>query len=509
MAEVRVAEVLASLTLATDLGQGQPMEWELRGCLLALATADALAVDDVSRRVIYDLSLLRYIGCTSHAHEVAVQFGDEINARSRLMAIDLANKRTMLPTIVRTAGRGQSTINRIGTVAATLAAGPKSAAEGFRASCEVAGRFASDMGFGPEVLAALPYGFERYDGHGLPDGAAGDEIPLAMRVVQVAQDLEVLQRIHGTTDALDLLGSRAGSMYDPDVVRAIDAATFRALDDVDPWVAVLDAEPEPHRWRRGREIDLALEVLADYTDLKSPSRAGHSRAVAACVASATDAIGSPVDNAVHAALVHDLGTTGLPNSIWDKAGALWTSEWERVRLHPYLTERILARSDALRPLGVVAGTHHERADGSGYHRGVATQTLSLSCRLVAAADAYVAMTEPRAHRPARSASEAASELRAMVAAGTLDREAVDAVLAGAGHRIARRGAWPAGLSDREVEVLRLLVRGRTAKDVARELSITAKTVGSHVEHIYAKIGVSTRGAAALFAMRHGLVTPDS
>ena len=210
-----------------------------------------------------------------------------------------------------------------------------------------------------------------------------------------------------------------------------------------------------------------------------------------------------------AGLVHDLGTSGIPNSIWDKPGRLTAAEWERVRMHPYLTERILGRSRALAPLAPVAGAHHERADGSGYHKALPTQAVTPTARILAAADTYVAITEDRAHRPARPAAAAAAELVAMVAAGTLDRHAVDAVLGAAGHRSRARQRWPNGLTDREVEALGRLVRGRTAKDVARELSISVKTVGSHVEHVYAKIGVSTRAAAALFAMQHGLVRPES
>lgn len=512
---MRVAELLTALSLATDLGQGQPMDWELRSGLLALGLADAAGFGTEDRGAVYDLALLRYVGCTSHAHEVAALFGDEIEARGRFLAFDLADKAATGREIVGRAGRGRPLGARIATVLGTLAAGTGPLADGFRASCEVATRFATQLGFDEIVRTALSMSFERWDGTGFPAGVDGDEIPLPMRAVQLAQDAEVLQRRYGTDDAVALVKRRAGSMYDPALTETFVASApelFGSLDGVDPWDAVLAAEPEPCRVVHGRSIDEALVVLADYTDLKSVYTAGHSRRVADLSAAA--AVEARLDAASvsltrRAGLVHDLGASAVPNSIWDKSGPLTVVEWERVRLHAYYTERILERSGDLRGLASIAGAHQERADGSGYHRGARAATLPLPARLVGAADVYVAITEDRAHRPARSASVARDELIEMVRSGALDQAAVDCVLAASGHTARPRASWPGGLTDREVEVLRLIVRGRTAKDVARELSISVKTVGSHIEHIYAKIGVSTRGAAALYAMQHGLVTPNA
>jgi len=159
----------------------------------------------------------------------------------------------------------------------------------------------------------------------------------------------------------------------------------------------------------------------------------------------------------------------------------------------------------LAEIGALAGLHHERIDGSGYPRGVHGDGLSLSARVVATADAYHAMCEGRPHRAARGAAEAAAALRDEAVAGRLDGEAVNAVLAAAGHRVRHRPALPYDLTPREAEILALLARGLSNKEMAQQLSVSARTVSSHVEHTYAKIGVSTRGAAAMFAMRYGLV----
>jgi DNA-binding CsgD family transcriptional regulator len=198
----------------------------------------------------------------------------------------------------------------------------------------------------------------------------------------------------------------------------------------------------------------------------------------------------------------------VSNAIWDKRGPLGVGEWERVRLHPYLTERMLHQAESLAPLGAIAVQHRERLDGSGYPRGLPGAAISRPARILGAADAYQAMREPRPHRPERSAGEAAAELRAEVRAGRLDADAVEAVLGAAGHRVARRREGPAGLTAREVEVLRLLARGLANKEIAERLVISPKTVGNHVEHIYAKIGSSSRAAASLFAMQHGLLPEE-
>jgi HD-GYP domain-containing protein (c-di-GMP phosphodiesterase class II) len=210
-----------------------------------------------------------------------------------------------------------------------------------------------------------------------------------------------------------------------------------------------------------------------------------------------------------AALAHDFGRMGVSNAIWDKPGPLGAGEWERVRFHPYITERMLRQSPALAPLGAIAVQHRERLDGSGYPRGLAGNAISRAARVLGAADAYRAMREPRPYRAALTADAAARELRADVHAGRLDADAVEVVLSAAGHRASRRREGVAGLTAREVEVLRLVARGLSNKEVGQLLVISPKTAGNHVEHIYAKIGASNRAGASLFAMRNGLLEDEA
>jgi HD-GYP domain-containing protein (c-di-GMP phosphodiesterase class II) len=280
------------------------------------------------------------------------------------------------------------------------------------------------------------------------------------------------------------------------------------LDQTASWEAVIAAEPALGREIAGEELDLALGAIGEFAELKSPWIMGHVHAVRDLVTEAATSFGLPnADLAAlrRAACVYDLGRLGVPNTVWDKPGPLTRSELERMRTHPYLSERMLAFAPSLVGLGRIAVQHHERIDGSGYPRGLSGDQIGTTARLLAAADVYQALGEPRPYRPARPAQDAAGELRREVTAGRLDGAAVDSVLRAAGHRVGRRREWPAGLTTREVEVLRLLARGLSNKQIAEQLVISPNTAGSHVEHIYRKIDASNRAQASLFAMRHGLM----
>jgi DNA-binding CsgD family transcriptional regulator len=200
---------------------------------------------------------------------------------------------------------------------------------------------------------------------------------------------------------------------------------------------------------------------------------------------------------------------GVSNQIWEKKGPLSTGEWERVRMYPYYTERMLEQSPTLAPTGRVAVQQCERLDGSGYPRGLSGNAISPSARVLGAAIAYQSMREPRAYREAKSPDDAAETLRAEVRAGRLEAEAVDAVLSAAGHRVTRRREGPAGLTTREVEVLRLAARGMPNKEIGKRLFISPKTAGNHIANIYTKIGVSNRAGASLYAMQHGLLPEET
>lgn len=509
----RLAEIIAALSLATDLGTGQPMDHALRTCLLASRAAQALALDAETRSTTYYLALLRFVGCTADAHEQAINAGgDEIAYWGGLAPVLMGSMPELLRFMVRHFAEERPPLERARLVAAELARGSKHAGRVMEIHCEVAMMLAGRVGLGESVSRGVGQVLERWDGSGVPGEAAGEDIPMPVRIVSAARDVDVLHRLGGWAFAVESVGQRRGRAYDPvvaDVFLAEGAGWLAEIDTEATWDATMAAEPEPRKWIPQARMDAALSAFADFADLKSPYTLGHSRGVATLAEGAARIAGLDEAQATdlrHAGLVHDLGRTGVPAGIWDKPGALSTGEWERVRLHPYYSERILSRSSALKHLAQLAGSHHERLDGSGYHRALGAASLPAAYRILAAADAYQAMTQPRPYRAALDEPAAVAELRGEVSAGRLDHDAVRAVLEAAGLAAAgTRHAWPAGLSDREVEVLRLVSRGGSNREIAGQLHISPKTVGHHVEHIYDKIGVSSRAAAAVFSMEHGLL----
>lgn len=505
---LRLAELVGALSLATDLGMGQPLEQALRTCLIGLAIGERLGLDAEELSDVYYVALLRFLGCTADAHEMAALVGgDDIAIRAAIAPVMGGPAREFASGVMPKVGRGQPPLRRMRLVAGMMTAGRDQIRAGVEAHCELAENLASRLGLPSGVRAGLAAAFEQWSGQGFPKGLAGESIPLPARIVFVARDVEVLQRQGGGELVRSAL-TRRRVAYDPAVAEAClrHSSELLALAETQsPWEEVLRREPEPRPWIPEGRVDAVLEVFADFVDLKSPFTAGHSREVSRL----SEAAASAEDQARtlrRAGLLHDLGRVSVPNGIWDKPGPLTDGEWERVRLHPYYSERILGRVGALKDLAAPAGMHHERLDGSGYHRGSSRAEIPFPARVLAAADAYSAMTQPRPYRPAKADGLAAAELEAMAGAGGLDREAVVAVLGAAGHRATAVSApRPAGLSDREVEVLRLICRGGSKKEVARALSIAPSTVDHHVRHIYEKAGVRTRAGATLFALEQDLL----
>jgi len=510
VAEARLAELVAALSLGVDLGFGQPMEHVLRECIIALSLAERLDLDEAERSTVYYTALLVNVGCHADAHEQAKWFGDDIALRSGKYDHEYRSVRAAAAAM-RLVGSGNPPLHRFRVGLEFAVSGHRDFDGMIATHSSLARALAERLGLPQSVQDAVASSYEQWDGKGWPDGLAGDRIPVAARLTQFAEFVEVAHRLGGVEAALALADRRAGSQFDPALAAALRAdpeGILGGLDALPSWESVIDAEPALRVTVSGAALDRALLAIADFVDLKSPYTLGHARAVADLTAATAERLGLPEDETGllrRAALVHDLGRLGVSNAIWDKPGPLGTGEWERVRMHPYLTERMLHQSHALAPLAAIAVQHRERLDGSGYPRGLAGGAVSRYARILGAADAYRSMCEVRPHRPALTAAAAAGQLRSEVRAGRLDGEAVTAVLGAAGHHVGRRQDRPAGLTAREVDVLRLLARGHSSKQIAERLVITPKTARNHIEHIYAKIDASSRVAASLFATEHGLL----
>jgi HD-GYP domain-containing protein (c-di-GMP phosphodiesterase class II) len=515
-APLRLSEFVATLALAQDNAFGQPLESQLRSCVLATSICDAAGFDREVRDTVYWVALLRYVGCTGHAHEVATVFGDEIAIRAQTLVHDAANPAEVMRDVMAYATAGHSPEEREEIVRMIQETAREWAVYNFTSGCEVADMLVQRLDFGPDVRDALRFTFERWNGNGYPAHAKGEEIPLAMRVVHLSHDMEAIGRLFSPEHAVEAARDRRDRTYDPALADLFVVHGRDWLDDlgtIEPWDAVLGLEPEPHRTLQGEQLDDALTVAADFIDLKSPYMGGHSRRCAEIAGDAARVLGldeEAVTGVRRAALVHDFGTTIVPNSIWDKPGPLTRTEFDRVELHPLLTEQMLRRSPALATLSPVAAAHHEKCDGSGYHKRVQADTGDLGGCVLAATEVYAGLTTERADRPPFSPTDAAAELRELESQGVLEPRASRAVLVAAGHgepppNAGKRQSNPGGLTRREVDVLRLAARGLTTRQIGDRLSITPKTADHHIQHIYGKIGTSTRAGAALWAMQHAVV----
>ncbi len=507
--QVRSAELVAALCLATDLGMGFPFEHGLHTTLIAMRLADRLGLDRAGAAQTYYASLLFHSGCTTDAHVTPQLFGDSLT--THLNPVIFGSGREVLTGIVRALpDPGRAGPVRAVQVIRRLPGAAREQRPHLTASCEVAGMLAGELGLAELVGDHLPYLFERWDGHGPLGRAKHEEIPLPLRIVHVAVDAALQRVLGGEERVVRLVRERAGHAFDPEVAGCLtgDPGPILALGaEGSVWEEALACEPRPPLLLGGDDVDRALAAMGNFADLMSPYLAGHSTGVAELAAAAGRRCRIDEAGVValrRAAHVHDLGRVAVHPRIWEKPGRLSADELEQVRLHPYHSERVLARSAFLAALAPTAGTHHERLDGSGYHRAVGGADLPLPARLLAAADTYHAMTEPRPYRQAIPPARAAQVLGEQAAAGRLDADAVTAVVEAAGRR-APRVERPAGLTGREAEVVRMLARGLQTKQIARALGISAKTADHHIQNAYRKLGVSTRAGATLFAMEHGLM----
>jgi HD-GYP domain-containing protein (c-di-GMP phosphodiesterase class II) len=507
---LRLAEVLASLSLATDLAIGQPMEHGLRRSLLAVWLGEDLGFSADELRDLYYAALLGAVGCTLEDAVYARYFKDEAVFADEMVSTVDPNRPLQFATfMLRKVGEGEPPWRRAAKLASFIREGPDMHAIVCR---DVALRVGDMVALGPSVQQTIAQCHEEWNGKGAPLHLKGEEISLATRTFHLAHDAEVFYRIGGLDLALDMIRKRSGKQFDPRIAQrflTIGPQLFSRLTSTSMWDATLAVEPEPVRWLSSEAFDALAATMANFVDARSVYTVGHSTGVAELAASAAERLALPSSEVAavrQAALLHDLGRCGVPVTVWDKTDQLTADEWARIKRHPSLTELILARSPALGHLGTLAGLHHERLDGSGF-RGVPASFLPLAAQLLAVSDAYCARLERRPHRAAAMPATAADDLRQHARGGLFESSVVDAVLDAVGQSRPQRNAqWPAGLTDREVEVLRLVARGLSTRQISEALVVSVKTADHHIQHVYTKIGVCTRVGATLFALQHALLS---
>jgi len=509
-----------ALAYGTDLATGHSRDFALRSCVLAMRMADAARLDEPMRRAIYHQALLRYIGCNADSHLLAAAWGDEIALRRELQGLDFGDRAEFAAVFVRAltrlfAGLPPAELNE--AVQQGLARGPQVNVPVLSGHCEVAKRIAERLGLSPELRESLGQIYERWDGKGLPHGLSGEAVKFPVRLVTLAQDAIALTEAHGFEKMTALIAKRAGGAYEPELVDRFLARAEQFMAGLDGPVdrqTILALEPAPHAMLDEAACEEAYLAIADFIDMRMPFTFGHSRAVASLATDAAKRMGLPaadIRDVRWAAYAHDIGELTVPVATWMRAAALTERETDTARLHPYHGERALTSLGGEGKLvAALVQRHHERLDGTGYYRNSRGSDLSPAARILAAAETFQTAREARPHRPAISDAAAAAKLRAAVREGRLCADAVEAVLACAGQP-ARRAATErlAGLTAREIEVLRLIAAGDTTKEVAGKLDIATKTADNHIQSLYSKIGVTTRAGAALYALERGLVQRET
>ena len=512
---LRLIDLLAGLSRVADAGFGLPPGEALRSSALAALLGRSAGYSDDDLRAGMYSALLLHLGCIGYSHETARLFGDELVSNGAVARTNVADPRDVLTSYLPALVRGRPAIERIRLGVNVVARGKRFGKAYETTACEIGRDAARRLRLPRAVEHGVYHSYEWWNGRGVPDRLAGDAIPAGARIAMLTTVAALFETIGGPAAAVTAVRDQAGSILDPGLAdhftRRADVL-FAELDAADPRDVVLEAEPEPTMRVADGQLASVAAVFGDVVDLKTPCTHGHARGVAELARRAGEQLGlaaGDVGDLEVSGLLHDLGRVAVPNAIWEKPGPLGAHEWEQVRLHAYHSERILAWSGPLASLAPMVGAHHERLDGSGYHRACVGREIGVPARVLAAADAYRAMSEPRPHRAALAPEEAERQLLEDAQRGTLDADAVTAVLAVAGHDAVADRPLPAGLTEREVEVLALVAQGCSNRRIAERLVISRRTAEHHVQHIYAKIGVSNRASVALYAIEHGLLrSPD-
>jgi HD-GYP domain-containing protein (c-di-GMP phosphodiesterase class II) len=509
----QLAGILRIFSRAGDLGRGQPEGHVEQVCWIGMRLADALKLPAADHVDTYFTTLLVHCGCTAGMAEFATFIAsDELAAQRDFCLCAPENVVEVFRCMKRNIAPEASLPRRIQGVIQMLMHGEKMTASVQGGCADVGSRIANRLGLPQGAVTALGCICETWNGRG-PRRLKRNSIPIVARVAHAAMVAAVFYREGGRDVALSAVGRRAGKSLDPDVVRAFtsleaDAVFWERLQASDLAETVAALEPQPLSSFDSPNLDAVTLAVADFVDLKSTRTAAHSRATADLAGRMARRLGVGEEEIAlcrRAGLVHDLGQVGV--SAWVLDGhAQGPAERAQLELHPQLTQRLLSLLPALREIATVAAAHHERLDGTGYPHGLTAEALPRAARILAVADEYDEIVRGTHGRPALTGGEALKTIEA--GAGTrFDRDCTRALRDAIADAppLAERGSWPAALTDREVEVLRLAARGFTLKEIARDLSVSPHTARHHLEHVYEKIGTSSRAGATLFAVEHDLV----
>lgn len=508
--QVRLGEIVVALSGIGDLGRERKPGTAARSAVLACRMARDLDLSDAAVRDVFYAALLQHVGCLGYSQETSAVFlGRDVEMNLASLRTDFSNPIDFFKTFIPELSAGTDFVTKLRIAAAVLTKGAKMGPVALSSSCEVGFATARRLGLRDEVLEALKHAEEWYSGKGGYLGTAGEAIPIAARIALTSMTALIFYDMGGIDVAEQVIAKRSGRHLDPAVCASfarLGRSVLAELDAGDPDAMALAEEPRPYLLMDDAALDEAAVAFGEIVDVKTAYSHGAARRAYDLADSAATALGledaAPIRRA---AALRDVGKAAISNYILDKDGPLTRAEDDEMRLHPYRTERLLARTPLLASEAALAALHHEHEDGSGYHRGVPASSIPMGGKILAAVDVFVDATQPRTGTPL-SLDEACKHLSTLAAHGELDGDVVRAVTAAAtGHSKPVHRSTPAGLSERQVEVLRLIAKGLSNKDIAKALVVSPRTAEHHVQDIYLKLGVRSRAAAALFAMEHQLL----
>ena len=504
---LRLAEVLGSLSLATDMSTASPAESSLRATVVSTRLADGVGVSTEELPVVFYACLTRMLGCTATATESAsTSLGHDQLFNHGLLTCDWTEPDQVAGRLRQVLPESKGKVARDIAIRGVLDQF-ELIGDGASMHCRQAMMLTAGLPLPSGVSDLLGYIWSRWDGR-FP-GVAGCDIPLAARIISLARGAELAWSAGGLSAAEAVVQSRRGTEFDPelcDLFLSCAPDVFEGLDGPTAWELFLDSEPGAEITVDPDEVITIAEAFADFADQKSGWFLGHSRRVSTLATAAAAAMGLDRDQrheAALAGLLHDIGCAAVPNGIWDKPGELSRRERQLAESHSYHTDCVLEMSSTFAELVGTAVAAHERADGSGYHR--ARHAIDPLSALLGSADVYDALVSDRPWRPALSPDDAVAEVQRMGAEGALQVECAAAVLSVARDDEAVEPEYPDGLTNREVDVIKLIATGLPTKTIAARLSISAKTADKHIQSVYEKTETRGRALVALYALRHGLM----
>ena len=410
MKTVRLSEVLSALSFVLDMVEGQPEGHVLRSCFIGMTIAERLQLSEEQSSALFYALLLKDAGCSSNASRVTTLFGaDDFGVKKNFKTVNWSRVPQALRYVARTVSPDAAVWTRAQRFFAVGLEGPKAARELVQIRCERGAEISRQMGFPEETAAAIRNLDEHWNGAGHPDGLRGEEIPLLARICSLAQTVEVFYTEFGPARAEEIARARRKEWFEPALVdiflaEARAGRLWESLGEPDLARSVSLMEPADRVLVATSEwLDLTAHAFARIIDAKSPFTYRHSEGVARTAAKMTEHMGLPasvVHDQTRAGLLHDIGKLAISNRILDKPGPLTDAEFAKVKQHPRLTYEVLTRVAPFQSIAEVAASHHEKLDGTGYHRGVTAKDLDLPSRILAVADIFDALSQERPYRPA-------------------------------------------------------------------------------------------------------------